>query len=200
MSPSVDNIHPFPIPLHMYPFIPPQSATPPPRPKRRQVKNACTHCQKACKKCDDARPCLRCVKYGFSEECINSQRKQRKKGIKRGPYKKRDGRGRAAREIEHPGYIHTHISPATLAAPPGPYSAIPAYCSQYTPAIKHGDPIPAYPYYVAQVASNAPIPVGQDGNNINSQPQPTFYPIFHAPFAAQPVYPHSQPYTTPNKF
>lgn len=63
------------------------------RAKRRQVKNACTNCQRACKKCDDARPCLRCVKYGISEECVDSQRKERKKGIKRGPYKKRDGKG-----------------------------------------------------------------------------------------------------------
>ncbi|OBZ75717.1 putative transcriptional regulatory protein C27B12.11c [Grifola frondosa] len=66
--------------------------TQPARTKRRQVKNACTNCQKACKKCDDARPCLRCVKYGISEECIDSQRKERQKGIKRGPYKKRDGK------------------------------------------------------------------------------------------------------------
>ncbi|TFK25013.1 hypothetical protein FA15DRAFT_668883 [Coprinopsis marcescibilis] len=63
------------------------------RAKRRQVKNACVHCQKACKKCDDARPCLRCVKYGVAEECVDSPRKERKKGVKRGPYKKRDGKG-----------------------------------------------------------------------------------------------------------
>lgn len=82
------------MPMHMYPFAPPLSVTGQPiRSKRRQVKNACTNCQKACKKCDDARPCLRCVKYGISEECVDSQRKERKKGIKRGPYKKRDGKG-----------------------------------------------------------------------------------------------------------
>ncbi|KAI8876668.1 hypothetical protein K501DRAFT_279211 [Backusella circina FSU 941] len=57
--------------------------------KRKQVKNACTNCQKACKKCDDARPCPRCVKYGVEDSCISSVRKERKKGIKRGPYKKR---------------------------------------------------------------------------------------------------------------
>ena len=82
------------MPMHIYPF--PNALHPtqqPLRSKRRQVKNACTHCQKACKKCDDARPCLRCVKYGISEECVDSQRKERKKGIKRGPYKKRDGKG-----------------------------------------------------------------------------------------------------------
>ncbi|KAI9490563.1 hypothetical protein BDB00DRAFT_875161 [Zychaea mexicana] len=58
-------------------------------PKRKQVKNACTNCQKACKKCDDARPCPRCIKYGITETCVNSVRKERKKGIKRGPYKRR---------------------------------------------------------------------------------------------------------------
>ncbi|KAG9040722.1 hypothetical protein FS837_000269 [Tulasnella sp. UAMH 9824] len=58
--------------------------------KRRQVKNACTNCQKACKKCDEVRPCTRCVKYGIDGDCVDSQRKERKKGIKRGPYKKRE--------------------------------------------------------------------------------------------------------------
>lgn len=47
--------------------------------KRKQVKNACVNCQKACKKCDDQRPCSRCVKYGIEEGCINSQRKERKR-------------------------------------------------------------------------------------------------------------------------
>ena|ERR1700722_406187 len=102
-SPSNDSVQPSMtmqsagysgMPLHMYPFPPGLVPTQPSlRSKRRQVKNACTNCQKACKKCDDARPCLRCVKYGIAEECVDSQRKERKKGIKRGPYKKRDGKG-----------------------------------------------------------------------------------------------------------
>ncbi|ORZ02758.1 hypothetical protein BCR43DRAFT_520016 [Syncephalastrum racemosum] len=61
--------------------------------KRKQVKNACTNCQKACKKCDDARPCPRCVKYQLEDSCVNSVRKERKKGIKRGPYKRRQKNG-----------------------------------------------------------------------------------------------------------
>ena len=79
------------MPMHIYPYpvlLPTQQ---PIKSKRHQVKNACTNCQKACKKCDDVRPCLRCVKYGISEEYVNSQRKERQKGIKRGPYKKRNG-------------------------------------------------------------------------------------------------------------
>ncbi|KAJ3788770.1 hypothetical protein GGU11DRAFT_745813 [Lentinula aff. detonsa] len=80
------------MPMHMYPLTPSSQRTF--HTKRRQVKNACTNCQKACKKCDDARPCLRCIKYGIPTECVDSQRKERKKGIKRGPYnKKRDCKG-----------------------------------------------------------------------------------------------------------
>ncbi|KAG0216868.1 hypothetical protein BGX31_000441 [Mortierella sp. GBA43] len=59
------------------------------KPKRRQVKNACVNCQKACKKCDEGRPCARCIKYGLTETCVDSTRKVRKKGIKRGPYKRK---------------------------------------------------------------------------------------------------------------
>ncbi|ORY90994.1 hypothetical protein BCR43DRAFT_92745 [Syncephalastrum racemosum] len=62
------------------------------RPKRKQVKNACVNCQKACKKCDDGRPCQRCIKLGLVATCTNSPRKERKKGVKRGPYKKRQQR------------------------------------------------------------------------------------------------------------
>lgn len=59
------------------------------KPKRRQVKNACINCQKACKRCDEGRPCSRCVKYGLTDTCQDSSRKERKRGIKRGPYKRR---------------------------------------------------------------------------------------------------------------
>ncbi|KAI9337433.1 hypothetical protein BD770DRAFT_401142 [Pilaira anomala] len=58
------------------------------KPKRRQVKNACVNCQKACKKCDEGRPCQRCIKYNLTETCKDSIRKERKKGVKRGPYKR----------------------------------------------------------------------------------------------------------------
>lgn len=82
------------------------------KPKRKQVKNACgkfawtcislidseyvqhailVHCQKACKKCDDGRPCQRCLKYNLADTCRNSIRKERQKGMKRGPYKRKPG-------------------------------------------------------------------------------------------------------------
>ncbi|KAG8748305.1 hypothetical protein FRC10_007696 [Ceratobasidium sp. 414] len=61
------------------------------RTKRKQVKNACSACQRACKRCDIGRPCERCIKYGMQDTCRDSVRKERKKGVKRGPYKKRDG-------------------------------------------------------------------------------------------------------------
>ncbi|PIA13625.1 hypothetical protein COEREDRAFT_11143 [Coemansia reversa NRRL 1564] len=65
------------------------SSETPTRAKRAQVKNACVNCQKACKKCDPGRPCQRCIKYSLIDTCVDSKRKPRKRGIKRGPYKKR---------------------------------------------------------------------------------------------------------------
>ena len=62
-------------PIHNSSFSSPSR----PQTKRKQVKNACTNCQKACKKCDDQRPCSRCVKYGIEDSCVNSQRKERKR-------------------------------------------------------------------------------------------------------------------------
>ncbi|KAF8527631.1 hypothetical protein BU17DRAFT_81883 [Hysterangium stoloniferum] len=59
------------------------------KPKRKQVKMACTNCAAACKRCDVTRPCERCIKYGLSESCHDGVRKERKKGFKRGPYNKR---------------------------------------------------------------------------------------------------------------
>ncbi|KAK8847693.1 hypothetical protein IAR55_005552 [Kwoniella newhampshirensis] len=58
------------------------------RKKRVQVRIACTHCQRACKKCSNTRPCERCVKYRL-DDCVDSTRKPRKSGVKRGPYKRR---------------------------------------------------------------------------------------------------------------
>jgi len=57
--------------------------------KRSQVKMACVNCQKSCKKCANVRPCLRCVKKGIAETCIDIKRKPRRTGVKRGPYKKK---------------------------------------------------------------------------------------------------------------
>ncbi|KAJ3764073.1 hypothetical protein EV360DRAFT_77787 [Lentinula raphanica] len=97
------NPAPLPYPL-LYPpgmvyAFPPQPAPAPApavtselnsRPKRRQVKMACTNCATACKRCDEARPCERCKKYGIADRCVDGQRKERKKGIKRGPYKRKN--------------------------------------------------------------------------------------------------------------
>lgn len=89
------NAQPQPMMIHpamlsqMYPYAYPGMISPGLKLKRKQVKNACTNCQKACKKCDDERPCPRCVKYGIADDCVDSVRKERRKGIKRGSYKKK---------------------------------------------------------------------------------------------------------------
>ncbi|KAG6861881.1 hypothetical protein C0995_010587 [Termitomyces sp. Mi166 len=193
--------------MHMYPF--PSHVVPqqPPRSKRRQVKNACTNCQKACKKCDDGRPCLRCVKYGVSEECIDSQRKERKKGIKRGPYKKRDGkvtsvipRDRAGSSSERPDVSSQDVATSNNGPPPangspslvGPFMPIPGFYGQYPPShmMKPVDGPHLYPQYV-------PVPQsltqeGAVGEHNGYPPPQQYYPAF-VPFGPPPVYPYMVP-------
>ncbi|KAI9313075.1 hypothetical protein BX666DRAFT_1979194 [Dichotomocladium elegans] len=105
-------------PPHQSLIPPPFAGTPRVKPKRKQVKNACVNCQKACKKCDDARPCPRCVKYGITATCVNSVRKERKKGVKRGPYKQRKGQDGSDQGSSEPA---TPI-PATLSVVTPPTS------------------------------------------------------------------------------
>ncbi|KAF9459540.1 hypothetical protein BDZ94DRAFT_1239121 [Collybia nuda] len=169
--------------MHMYPFPSHLLPTQPLRSKRRQVKNACTNCQKACKKCDDARPCLRCVKYGISEECVDSQRKERKKGIKRGPYKKRDGKGSSVEQSDvspHQGMTVSNGVPHSPSGSPmvasyaeawGKRAYLPpmqqppggsdgdqnSYPQQYYQAyVPFGPPPPVYPYMVPRHDGQVP--------------------------------------------
>ncbi|KAI0085398.1 hypothetical protein BDY19DRAFT_965982 [Irpex rosettiformis] len=205
------TMHPLPysgVPMHMYPFPPGLISPQPPRTKRRQVKNACTNCQKACKKCDDARPCLRCVKYGIAEECTDSQRKERQKGVKRGPYKKRDGK---ANNVEQ--QLDVSVQPAVSvpaaalaagAAPPGiPYMHPLGYSpffGQY-PALTAGKPGEA-PTYAFPQYYFAPIPMhpqvaGQEGEQV-AYPPPNLIPAtFVTPYAQQPYAGAPMPYMVP---
>ncbi|CEP19208.1 hypothetical protein [Parasitella parasitica] len=117
-------------------------------PKRKQVKNACTNCQKACKKCDDARPCPRCIKYGIADTCVNSVRKERKKGIKRGPYKRRQKTGdektrKNAAVVNAPDQTGQPAQYAPMRAPALPF-AYPSNLNQYNP---HYDPYGQYSSY-----------------------------------------------------
>lgn len=84
--------------------------------KRKQVKNACVNCQKACKRCDEGRPCSRCVKYGLTATCMDSARKERKRGIKRGPYKRRATTGSqpAGTNWGNSSYLHSSSSSLML--------------------------------------------------------------------------------------
>ncbi|KAF8608778.1 hypothetical protein BDV93DRAFT_583089 [Ceratobasidium sp. AG-I] len=49
-----------------------------PAPKKKKANRACFHCQKAHLTCDDARPCLRCVKRGIGDNCTEGHRKKAK--------------------------------------------------------------------------------------------------------------------------
>ncbi|KAF9792324.1 hypothetical protein BJ322DRAFT_1102840 [Thelephora terrestris] len=200
LQPSM-TVHPLgysSMPMHMYPFPSGIVPTPPTRSKRRQVKNACTNCQKACKKCDDARPCLRCVKYGIAEECVDSHRKERKKGIKRGPYKKRDGKPFSL-DPPYDGSTQPSIQMAT--AIPGASSAIPFISpvgfspNLFGPYPKPGDPAIYYPpFYLAAPISAHGLPPHQNGDGEPGYHHPHFYPTtFLTPYP-QPYAPYMMPH------
>ncbi|KAI0670680.1 hypothetical protein C8Q78DRAFT_1070217 [Trametes maxima] len=171
------------MPMHMYPFPPGIVPAQPTRTKRRQVKNACTNCQKACKKCDDARPCLRCVKYGIAEECVDSQRKERQKGIKRGPYKKRDGKSeKSPVSLSLTKRPQPPTSTSSSPTPPMPYVAPVSYPPGIYPqyptasAAKPGEAPPMYyppPIYFAPIP--APQATGPDGEPVGYPAHPPFY-------------------------
>jgi Fungal Zn(2)-Cys(6) binuclear cluster domain len=57
--------------------------------KRHQTKLACTWCRKLSKKCDEQRPCGRCMKFNRCDECVDAPpRKPRTLGHERGTYRK----------------------------------------------------------------------------------------------------------------
>ncbi|KAF8905214.1 hypothetical protein CPB84DRAFT_1771915, partial [Gymnopilus junonius] len=127
----------------------------------------CTNCANACKRCDESRPCERCVKYGIADTCIDGQRKERKKGIKRGPYKRKvkgenepanfngewqNGSPTAATPAPpvHPGYPEggfypVFYPPPGFIPPPPPHDGQPG--PDGSPPHANGQP-PLMPYYI----------------------------------------------------
>lgn len=107
---------------------------------------------------------------------------------------------RAARALDSLSPIHQPIPPATPPSIPGPYLPFPltvGYYGQPTPHIpKPGESAQAYPYYVAQVIPDDPAQVNHPGENPDFHSQQGYYPLFHAPFQTQAVYPHSQGFIT----
>ncbi|CAJ0871134.1 336_t:CDS:2 [Entrophospora sp. SA101] len=106
---------PFPVQQLQFPQLQLQNTTnPPAKPKRKQVKNACVNCQRACKKCDEGRPCQRCIKYELTDTCQDSIRKERKKGIKRGPYKRRTKTITTSTETKNLDLIDSPSTPTNI--------------------------------------------------------------------------------------
>ncbi|KAF7426017.1 hypothetical protein PC9H_008380 [Pleurotus ostreatus] len=122
------------------PGFPVSQAPPAPtmKPKRKQVKMACTNCATACKRCDESRPCERCIKYGMPNTCVDGQRKERKKGVKRGPYKRKNKAMESSPLPGHEGEWPAGAAPPTVHAvpsfhAPGPEGFYPVYYPGFPP-------------------------------------------------------------------
>ncbi|KAJ7193523.1 hypothetical protein GGX14DRAFT_588456 [Mycena pura] len=193
-------VFPYPPPPGLFYTFPPTAFAPPPhqpqasgspsyRPKRNQVKMACTNCATACKRCDDQRPCTRCQKYSLHDSCIDGQRKERKKGIKRGPYRRRpkdgengsvtfaEGEGAAAPPAEW-NTSQGSPPPAAAATSPTPMVLPPGAVPQPFPVPPEGYPHPFYP--PMGLFLGPPPPGSEEG----AAPVPYFYP--YPPFGMYP--------------
>ncbi|KAJ3235142.1 hypothetical protein HDU81_000809 [Chytriomyces hyalinus] len=60
------------------------------RRRRKQCRSACVHCKRSNKKCEDVRPCLRCVQNGMEDSCQDAPRKARHGQRGRGPYRRKE--------------------------------------------------------------------------------------------------------------
>ncbi|KAF5389623.1 hypothetical protein D9757_004179 [Collybiopsis confluens] len=183
---------PYPLlypPGMIYAFPPPVPAAAPAaasaeasRPKRRQVKMACTNCATACKRCDEARPCERCKKYGVADTCVDGQRKERKKGIKRGPYKRKSKPSAEDQSDNLQTSESGDWTQGSSATPPSPSAApAPSAASPSAPAPPQLPPEGFYPIYFPP---GYPMQELQ-ANPVGSTPAaaPTFVPIFIGGFA-----------------
>ncbi|KAF9530157.1 hypothetical protein CPB83DRAFT_868665 [Crepidotus variabilis] len=154
------------------------------RPKRKQVKMACTNCASACKRCDENRPCERCIKYGTPDTCVDGVRKERKKGVKRGPYKRKN------KDQMDSGSLNGDFTPgtSTVTTTAAIHAAAPYVPEGYYPV-----------YYPPPGAFMPHGPDGQptaDGSPPHANGQPpmipyVIHPGFHPPFPHYPpIYPH----------
>ncbi|KAI0331756.1 hypothetical protein GY45DRAFT_1345131 [Cubamyces sp. BRFM 1775] len=169
--PGMVYAYPIPPTAPGYPFPtglpPPQPA---PKPKRKQVKMACTNCASACKRCDEARPCERCIKYGLAETCVDGVRKERKKGIKRGPYKRKNRN--ASGEPTNGKFAETRDDPSAEGE------------QQIAPAPGYPMPPESYPFPFVYPPPYGYVPAPPDG-----QQHPEGGPNGASPAMPHPVYP-----------
>ncbi|GLB42197.1 putative GAL4-like Zn(II)2Cys6 (or C6 zinc) binuclear cluster DNA-binding domain [Lyophyllum shimeji] len=191
-----------------------------PRPKRKQVKMACTNCATACKRCDERRPCERCVKYNMAETCVDGQRKERKKGIKRGPYKRKNKNPDDTAAAAAAPPFHTELTPAEASvggwrtsAPPGGTPGAPtppAGQAQAPPMQPVSQFVPGegfYPMFYPPPPGFLPPPPPEEGGGAPPHPAPPPihwmaagpYPPFPYPgFLPGPPQPHAAyPYPVP---
>ncbi|KAG8216919.1 hypothetical protein J3R82DRAFT_7195 [Butyriboletus roseoflavus] len=210
VPPGPQYMIPFPAaPGMMYPYPPPPPGQgfpqyPPStpaaangqRPKRKQVKMACTNCANACKRCDEARPCERCMKYGIQDSCVDGTRKERQKGIKRGPYKRKNKTANSNTEASFvDGESEWQATNETPQAPTGGQPSPPIQ------AIPHYPPPPEgfYPYFYPPPPGF--IPPGHEGQ---SPPEGgtngTNHPPMYYPLAPPGFFPHYAASVTPGAF
>lgn len=168
------------------------------------IFHQCTNCANACKRCDEHRPCERCLKYGTAESCVDGVRKERKKGVKRGPYKRKskeqDEGSNFDRVYSPPYFFFESLTNRILALEwPNGQPPPPATTSSSAPYTQEG-------YYHVYYPPGAFIPHPPDGQpSTEGGPAPPngqhvipyFIPGPYPPFHYPQLYPQPPPAPQP---
>ncbi|KIM70794.1 hypothetical protein SCLCIDRAFT_1206948, partial [Scleroderma citrinum Foug A] len=163
----------------------------------------CTNCANACKRCNEARPCERCVKYGIQESCVDGVRKERQKGIKRGPYKRKNKTTDGEASFE--GFTATNGDSEWQGN--GASTSNPTSGQSQTPATVHAIPhypppegyfpyfFPPPPGFMAPGHEGAPAPEGASSGTSQPPAMVQYYPMpppGYYPYPPPGVYPPPQ--------
>ncbi|KAL6709816.1 Transcriptional regulator of nonfermentable carbon utilization [Coniothyrium glycines] len=135
------------------------------RPRRKKARRACFACQRAHLTCGDERPCLRCIKRGLQDHCMDGVRKKAK-------------------------YLHDAPDGALMPGVGGHYpymngnrpTPIPTQDTQPVAVSPHANLFPQAPHstFYPQNTLSASLPVTQDGRPFNTQQSP-MTPPFNQP-------------------
>ena len=166
------------------------------------IYRQCTNCAGACKRCDETRPCERCVKYGIADSCVDGQRKERKKGIKRGPYKRKNKDGDSANysgkvlEFVYERHVTNDVSgdwPPGSQPPSASTTAAAIHAaSQYAPEGYYPVYYPPHGTFMHPHEGQA----GSDASAPHANGQPPIMPYYIHP-GGYPPFPHYPPMYPP---
>ncbi|KAF1936256.1 transcription activator of gluconeogenesis [Clathrospora elynae] len=160
------------------------NAKDPLRPRRKKARRACFACQRAHLTCGDERPCLRCIKRGLQDHCMDGVRKKAK-------YLHDAPEGALMPGVGgHYPYMNGN-RPTPLPSQDAQPMAVSPQTNMYTQA----QPVT----YYAPNSIPGPLPVTQDGRTFTNQQSPISPPYSQPQHASVQSTPNTMPQGQPGQ-